>query len=170
MHAIRITYDLTDIVQANLLHGRKSTYRGLAGIVIAAVLAPFYADRTLGVGLLFIGVPIAWAVIHFWYWVSSRWTFGSTSFASEVIWRCDDRSIQQESNIGSATLCSLEKTLASPKVLLFYFGRNLFTVIPRRVCADDAQYARLIALGQRLASGTPPVSSTPSSDTTERIL
>lgn len=168
MDELRFNYIFQDLLHAAMLNSRKRMIVASAAIAIIAACFAISGAQEFAFCLVIAGIPAmlvgSCCVLYF----RAYRTFKSVPFQSEVLMHFHDNFFVQNSRAGEGRVQWVHKIKYSSKVLLLFFGPYVYALVPRRVCADDAQYARLIALGQRLASGTRPSSSTPPSAPTER--
>lgn len=173
MEEIQITYEAQDLIAAARLRRRRSVWFLFMWLLIglsscAAVIMLVLGN--LALVLWFMLVPAAYAYQYYVYYPKwARVTMRTAPFQSPIKLRFDEHCIETESATGGGKTTWLWKTLDSSKVLLLFMGVNVYMIVPRRLCLDNAQFERLHTLGKRLMNTGAQSHDTPNpSEKTER--
>ncbi len=173
MEEIQIAYEAQDLIAAARLRRRRSVWIpfmwSLIGLSTCTAVI-MLALGNLALALWFLLVPAGYAIQYYVYYPHwARKVMKTAPFQSPLKLRFDEHCIETESATGGGKTTWLWRTLYSSKVLLLFMGVNVYMIVPRRSCVDDAQYERLHTLGTRLTNTSAQPFGTPNpSDQTKR--
>jgi len=159
MEEVTFRYDVNEIVQvAHRLMWRRRESQALLGLCAIAIVLSVtgillrwpWTELLWGLLLLATLGPVLLRVIT--SWVTRRNFHSLKAFEGDFTVRFGDGVIGYVSSAGTSEVRELYKVMDLGDHLVLYLSMGSYAIVPRRACADDAQYMRLKELAVGLCN------------------